>query len=108
METKTFMEWVELLKKEEPNTIPEMTHPLGRGWVAPNRSEIQVDHQYARMGKSAFDKLCNQCGSALRTVYEGKMWKSSGDKIHWLLHWWSKSEIPDKCKCNTREIIIIE
>lgn len=93
---------------DEKNIIPEMTHPLSKGWDAPDRSEIQIDHQYARMKKSTFDKLQNYCGSVMRTVYEGKMWKSSQDKIHWLLHWWSASDNPDKCKCNTREIIIHE
>lgn len=95
------------LEEQNKNIIPEMTHPLGKGWSQPDRSEITIDHQYARMNKSTFDRIYHVRGSgALRMVYEGKMWKVSDDNIHWRLHWWSASDDPDKCKGNVREIII--
>lgn len=96
-------------QKISDNIIPEMTHPLSKGWSGPDRSEIQVDHQYARMNKGTFDRLQHIQGSSVYwVVYEGKMWKTSDDKIHWHLHWWSASDDPDKCKHNRREIIVHE
>lgn len=92
----------------EPVTIPPMTHPFGKVWEAPDRSEVTIDGAFAKMTKAAFDKLLDYSRSVPSGVYEGKMWKTSDDKITWHLHWWSAAKEPDMCSGNTREIKIID
>lgn len=108
METKSFTGWLKHFEKELPNIIPPMTHPYGKAWSAPDRSEIIVCDKFATMSKEAFDKLLDYSRSQPTGVYEGKMWKSSDDRITWHLHWWSKHEDPNVCKGNVREIKIAE
>ncbi len=85
-----------------------MTHELSRAWGQPELIEILIDDDFATMNKNSFDKLGDYSRSQPSAVYEGKMWKSSDDKITWHLHWWGFSDDPDKCSGNVREIKIIE
>lgn len=108
------------MAETKEHIIPPITDPLGKGWQQPDRFEIEIDHQYARMKRPAFERLLDYSNSMPTGVYEGKMWKSgewktgykSGRTVRfatqWHLHWWSASDDPDKCKGNTREIIIHE
>lgn len=88
------------------NIIPPMTHPYGKHWQQPELSEVVICDKYATMNQAAFKKLLDYSRSRPSGVYEGKMWKTSDDKITWHLHWWSESDNPDKCKGNVREIKI--
>lgn len=89
------------------NIIPPMTHPYGKAWEQPELSEVVICDNYATMNESAFKKLSDYSKSRPSGVYEGKMWKTTDDKITWHLHWWSESDDPDKCKGNVREIKIV-
>lgn len=90
------------------NIIPPMTHPYGKHWEQPELSEVVICDNYATMNGAAFKKLHNYSRSIPSGVYEGKMWKTTDDRVTWHLHWWSESDEPDKCKGNVREIKIIE
>lgn len=92
----------------QEHIIPPITEPLGKAWQAPDRSEIEIDHQYARMKRSAFNKLLDYSRSTPTGVYAGKMWKAGDGKHNWWLHWFSESDKPDMCNHNVREIIIHE
>lgn len=85
-----------------------MTHPFGKVWEQPKTSEVIICNKYATMSKESFNRLHDYSRSQPSGVYEGKMWKTSDDRITWHLHWWGASDEPTMCKGNVREIKIAE
>jgi hypothetical protein len=108
MENRNFNDWLRIIPQIKSNTIPPMTHPYGKAWEQPELSEVSICDTYATMNQKAFKKLHDYSRSMPSAVYEGKMWKTSDDKITYHLHWWGFSDEPDKCSGNVREIKIID
>jgi hypothetical protein len=90
--------------------IPPITHPLGRYWDQPSRSEILVDASIALMSKATFSKLLRYDTSFPSGVYDGKMWSRcrpwQDDKP--LLCWFGPGPDPDVCSINSREVHFID
>jgi hypothetical protein len=100
------------------NTIPPITHPLGKSWQQPSPQDILIDDTHALMSQETFKALAEYSCSTPTGVYEGKMWKrrdgafdkeflAGGGKPIWLLCWFSLSETPNMCSTNSRKIIIV-
>lgn len=92
------------------NIIPAMTHPLGKHWRQPPRSDILIDDIHALMGEETFHWLAEYSASIPTGVYSGKMWKcftGRKDGILWLLKWYSPSPDQNLRKINYRDIILI-
>src|SRR6185369_6564631 len=109
---------IALDKAELLEPIPRITHPWGKSWEQPDRSEILLDDEYAVMSKATFDKLHEYSASNPSGVYEGKMWKrndgafdidflAKGGKPTWYLVWYGRHPDPDKVSNNYRKILII-
>lgn len=98
------------------NTIPPMTHELGRYWDQPNPARILIDDTHAVMDEATLKALHEYSTTMPTGVYEGKMWKANrwerapGGAIRmtdrWLLRWYGFSDKPDCCSNNQREILI--
>lgn len=115
---RTFNDWLKILPEIRSNNIPEITHPLGKGWDQPATSEIEIGSEFATMSKKTFDALAEYSCSQPSGVYEGKMWKANYSRHRkrfpedpdqpdiWYLRWFGFSEYPDKVSNNSRKIII--
>ncbi len=99
------------------NTIPPITHELGRHWKQPPTSEILIDDTHALMTRKTFEKLAEYSASKPTGVYEGKMWRrhdgsfdreflARGGKPVWLLCWYGESELRDFVSNNSRIILL--
>lgn len=105
-----------LLKERNKNYIPDMVHPLSKGWLKqPNRENIVIDDQYALMSQKDFDTLAEYSTSIPTGVYEGKMWKAHKYELiddkkvwHWFLCWFGLSNLPGKVSNNMREILLTD
>jgi len=108
---------LEKLEAQEP--IPRMTHPYGRHWEQPERSEILIDDTHALMTCAAFKRLKEYSATNPTGAYEGKMWKrhdgsfdykflAAGGKPVWLLCWYGRDENPDFVSNNHRKIILVD
>jgi hypothetical protein len=96
--------------KSPNNVIPEITHPLGRYWDQPNREDIDVWANQARMSQKAFDNLVEYSLSLPTGVYRGKMWKKrvyllTGER--WYLCWYGDHADKKLVSTNYRKIVIV-
>lgn len=71
--------------------IPEMTDPLSKYWVQPDRSEVTLIGKNAYMSEEAAKKLHRYDTSLPTGVYVGKMWakgnrKDDSLKLGWYDH----------------------
>lgn len=91
-------------------TIPPITHSLGRYWDQPPAEEVavmQIDQTHALLTKRAFRQLQEYTQTLPSGVYAGKMWKAQ-DGGRWMLRWYGI--VPgrcDVCSNNQREILIV-
>jgi hypothetical protein len=94
----------------ELQEIPPITHPLGRYWDQPPRSEILVDDSIALMSRATFGKLMRYDTSFPSGVYEGKMWARSrpwqDDRLY--LCWYAENPDPAKCSVISREVHFVD
>jgi hypothetical protein len=75
-------------------------------WEQPNKNNILLDDNYARMNAKDFIKLKEYSTSFPTDAYLGKMWKRlEGDR--WFLCWYGEHESPGKCSVNYREIRLL-
>jgi hypothetical protein len=81
--------------------IPEMTNPLGRHWIQPNKNEMLIDENIAVMSKAAFDKLEHYECSNPSGVYSGKMWRWKNFLM------WYGIEIGNACTIESRKIELL-
>jgi len=89
-----------------PNTIPDITEPMGKHWKQPDQGHILIDDDYALMVQWAFDMLHTYSTSYPSGVYPGKMWKAH-IRGTWYLRWYGEVEgCPNLCSNNQREILI--
>lgn len=91
----------------DTHPIPPITDPLGRHWSQPDRSEISVSSNFAKMTRATFAKLPCYDSTLPTGVYDGKMWarrQSNGT----LLCWFGPADDPTKCSLNTRKIILAD
>lgn len=95
------------LKQPNNNYIPDMTHPYGKSWDQPDRSEITIDDKHAMMSEKTFNKLLNYSHSIPSAAYEGKMWRGQYQEGGWYLRWYGLSHDPDMISNHQRDIIII-
>lgn len=106
-------------KLEEREPIPQITDPLGKSWLQPDRSEIVLDETHALMSLETFERLAEYSATKPTGVYEGKMWRrhdgafdvefrARGGKPEWLLCWYGKCDNPDHVSNNYRKIILVE
>lgn len=97
------------------NYIPDMVHPLSKGWFEqPKREDITIDDTSALMSEKSFKMLHEYSTSQPSGVYEGKMWKAhwyeliDGKKVwDWYLCWYGLSTKPGSVSNNSRKIIIV-
>lgn len=83
--------------------IPDITHPLGKGWNQPKTADIFIDDSSAFMSEKVLEALLEYSASIPTGVYEGKIWKAqAGDR--WYLKWFGFAVDPNKCSINIREI----
>jgi len=86
--------------------IPDITHPLGKNIVQPDKNKIVIDETHAIMSTKILNQLSEYSSSIPTGVYEGKMWKCNDRKGGWLLCWFGPSKDPTMCSINNRKIII--
>lgn len=95
------------------DTIPPMTHPLGRHWRQPAASRILIDDTHALMDRETLDALLEYSGTLPTGVYPGKMWKRNGaprctdTPPRWSLCWYGESDKSDHCSVNFREVLLL-
>lgn len=86
--------------------IPEMTHPLGKYWDQPKRTEISFTEKGVQMSDKTFSELSDYSLSYPSGVYPGKMWKSRLKSGKWVLRYFTyKNE--DQCNIISKEIEIV-
>lgn len=88
--------------------IPKMTHPLSSAWRQPSRSDILLDDEFAYMTEKTLNELPTYSCSIPTGVYEGKMWKSGGNRAPWALCWFvTSSKDPNKCSVRFKPVKIV-
>ncbi len=115
---KTSIEIVlEKLEAQEP--VPRMTHPYGKHWDQPDRSEILIDETHALMTRKTFNELKEYSATNPTGAYEGKMWKrhdgsfdqqflARGGRPVWMLCWYGRCDDPGMVSNNYRKIILVD
>jgi len=89
--------------------IPPMTHPLSSAWKQPKASDILLDDEFAYMTEKTLNQLAEYSCSIPTGVYEGKMWKSGGNRAPWVLRWFVTSKKnPNSCSIEIRSIKIVD
>jgi len=99
------------------DSIPLMTHPLGRYWEQPDLSDVLIDNSHALLSPEQFEELSDYSCSIPTGVYEGKAWKRlngefdedfrrRGGVPEWQLCWYGPSSDPTKCSINVRTILV--
>ncbi len=87
-------------------SIPEMTHPLSKGWDQPSTKLIEFTKDSAVMSKRTLDSLLEYSNTNPSGVYAGKMWKlaqlirlknSLRVRRRWYLCWYEDSKEPGYC-----------
>jgi hypothetical protein len=105
------------LKTPKKNYIPDMTHPYGKAWDQPSKSQVKaivIDDTHAMMDRKTFDKLLNYSHSVPSAAYEGKMWKGEyyDDKNRptgkYYLRWYGLHKEPNMLSNHMRDIIIVD
>lgn len=93
-------------KKAQTETVPPITHPLGRYWEQPDTSKITLNETKALMDRKAFGELLEYSFTFPTGVYAGKMWKALV-RDRWMLRWYVDSEkLPGHCEIRERAIEI--
>jgi hypothetical protein len=95
-------------------TIPEMTHPLGKHWEQPDKSEIKFSFGVAWVSEATFKKLASYDVTFPSGVYEGKMWRRKysvrsgvgGFIDKHLLMWYDKSDKEGHCDVKCIDLMI--
>lgn len=85
------------------SVIPPITNPLGKHWDQPDRADIDISDEYARMKPETARKLAEYSHSIPSGKYEGKMWCANWDNILYL-RWYGPSDKPDELLIHTRKI----
>src|SRR5687767_5729536 len=85
------------------SVIPEMTHKLSKHWEQPDRADIDINDQFARMTPETCRKLHEYSHTNPTALYEGKMWKACWNNI-WYLRWVTPSDEPDEFLIHSRKI----
>lgn len=93
--------------------IPQITHPLGKYWHQPDRSEIMIDEECAVMTVRTLNDLWEYSCTNPSFVYPGKMWRCKknyyDESKGWLLKWFGPYEKGEDWVSNhCREILLIE
>ena len=88
--------------------VPEITHPLGKHWDQPKRSDILLnkDEDVFVMTEEIFNKLATYNTSIPSGAYEGKMWKSTRFGKNYLM-WYGEDKDPNKVSINNKLISIV-
>ncbi len=73
--------------------IPEMTDPMGRHWVQPNRKDLFFCNIRVHLTIKDFNLLRDYSWSNPTGTYAGKMWKAFY-KGAWQLEWWIDDKQP--------------
>ncbi|KKL82142.1 hypothetical protein LCGC14_1987740 [marine sediment metagenome] len=87
--------------------LPQMTHPLSRGWSQPPADQMAVYDDIAIMDQSTLALLPEYSTTIPTGAYEGKMWRRANGPDNWLLCWYGPSEKPDMVSINRRPIRLI-
>lgn len=103
------------IKNINKNYIPDMIHPLSKGWFTqPKREDLLIDDKTVIMSEENFKMLVEYSTSVPYGAYEGKMWKAhkyeviDGVKVwKWYLCWFGLSEKKGFVSNNMREIILL-
>jgi hypothetical protein len=100
-----------------PNTIPPITHELGRHWDQPDTDNFVIDDTHVMMTRRDFEQLAEYSTTNPSGAYEGKCWKAQtyvkDDKWYpsgpWVLRWFGVStKGPGYVSNNERIILIID
>lgn len=103
----------------DDDTVPPMTHPLGKHWSQPDSAEMEISSKTAKMSRETFDALAEYSTSNPTGAYEGKMWKRHHGSVHpaalpkgadgpaWLLCWYGYSRIGTGYVSNNHRKIIL-
>lgn len=88
--------------------IPQMTHPLSKGWSQPDTTKILITDVRAVMSKKIFDDLAEYTTSIPTGVYAGKMWKANTVEGVWILRWYEyDSAVSNRCLIKQKIIYIL-
>lgn len=97
------------IKRLDVNNIPDVVSPLGKYWDQPDKENIEVYDDHAKMKVKDLLKLSEYNTSIPTGSYVGKMWrrKLDGD---WLLYWYGydKEGRNDYVRILSRKIVLTD
>lgn len=88
--------------------IPPMTDLKGAYWKQPERSEISVSSNFAKMKKSSWQKLPQYNSTRPTGVYDGKMWARELVDGTRFLCWFGPDEDPKQARIHSRKVLLSE